>query len=317
MRSRIADYRDKAPDLPISARDDTPDSDCHSTDISDDRNALVCRWERRHRGDLVHLMSVKDKTVIVTGAASGIGRACATRFAADGAKVVLADINEDRGEAVAEELVEAGHDARFVGCDVAERLDVRNLMAMVLEAYGGVDVLINSAAVLDSAPFLDLAEADLEKVLRVNIKGTFLVSQAVAKQMVEQIGEGKPAGTIIHLSSVNAVFALPDHIAYTISKGGISQLNKAMALSLAPHGIRVNAIGPGSIMTPMLEEVASNKEISNKILSRTPLLRFGEPSEIAAIAAFLASDEASYITGTTIYADGGRLPLNYTVEVPE
>lgn len=262
-------------------------------------------------------MSVKDKTVIVTGAASGIGRACARRFAADGAKVVLADINEDGGEAVAEELVEAGHDARFVGCDVAERLDVRNLMATVLEAYGGVDVLINSAAVLDSAPFLDLAEGDLEKVLRVNIKGTFLVSQAVAKQMVDQIGEGKPPGTIIHLSSVNAVFALPDHIAYTISKGGISQLNKAMALSLAPHGIRVNAIGPGSIMTPMLEEVASNKDISKKILSRTPMLRFGEASEIAAIAAFLASDEASYITGTTIYADGGRLPLNYTVEVPE
>ena len=262
-------------------------------------------------------MSMEDKVVVVTGAARGIGHACATRFAENGAKVILADINEDGGEAVAEGLVEDGHEARFVGCDVAERLDVRNLMATVMEAYGGVDVLVNSAAVLDTAHFFDLAEEDLDKVLRVNVKGTFLVSQTIAKQMVDQVNEGKPPGCIINLSSVNAVFALPDHIAYSISKGGVSQLTKAMALSLAPHGIRVNAIGPGSIMTPMLEQVASDKEATKRIMSRTPMLRFGEPSEIAAIASFLASAEASYITGTTIYADGGRLPLNYTVDVPD
>jgi len=117
------------------------------------------------------------------------------------------------------------------------------------------------------------------------------------------------------MSSVNAVFALPDHVAYTVAKGGLAQLTKAMALALAPNGIRVNAIGPGSIMTEMLEKVATDKEVSNRILSRTPIGRFGEPSEVAAIAAFLASDESSYITGTTIYADGGRLALNYTVDV--
>ena len=261
-------------------------------------------------------MSLKDKVTIVTGAGSGIGRACAKRFAEDGARVVLADINEDAGEAVAEELREAGGEVRFVGCDVAERLDVRNLMATTREAYGRFDVLINSAAVLDSAPFLELEEEDFERVLRVNLQGTFLISQAVAREMREQVENGDPPGCIINLSSVNAVFAMPDHVAYSISKGGIAQLTKAMALSLAPHGIRVNAIGPGSIMTPMLEEVAGDKGVSKRILSRTPLLRFGEAHEIAAIAVFLASSEASYITGTTIYADGGRLPLNYTVEVP-
>ena len=133
--------------------------------------------------------------------------------------------------------------------------------------------------------------------------------------MVDQVDAGKPAGVIINMSSVNAVFALPDHVAYTVAKGGLAQLTKAMALSLASWGIRVNAIGPGSIMTEMLEEVVSDEAYVNRAMSRTPLGRFGEPSEIAAIAAFLASDDASYITGTTIYADGGRLAQNYTVDV--
>src|SRR5690606_6557868 len=114
-----------------------------------------------------------------------------------------------------------------------------------------------------------------------------------------------------------AVFALPDHVAYSISKAGIASLTKAMAIALAPHGIRVNAIGPGSIMTPMLEQVADDPAATARILSRTPLGRFGQPSEIAAVAAFLASDEASYITGTTVYADGGRLPLNYVMPPQE
>jgi NAD(P)-dependent dehydrogenase (short-subunit alcohol dehydrogenase family) len=129
------------------------------------------------------------------------------------------------------------------------------------------------------------------------------------------VEEGSAPGSIVNMSSVNAIFALPDHVAYTVAKGGLAQLTKAMALALADKSIRVNAIGPGSIMTEMLEQVASDKAITNRILSRTPMGRFGEPSEIAAIAAFLASDEASYITGTTIYADGGRLALNYTVDV--
>jgi glucose 1-dehydrogenase len=193
--------------------------------------------------------------------------------------------------------------------------DVAALFADVMQREGRVDVLVNNAAVLDNADFLDLAEADFDRVLRVNLKGAFLMGQAAARQMVAQTEAGGAPGCVINLSSVNAVFALPDHAAYSISKGGIAQLTKAMALSLARHGIRVNAIGPGSIMTGMLEKVMTDAEVRQRILSRTPLGRLGAPDEIASIALFLASDQASYITGQTIYADGGRLPLNYTVPV--
>ncbi len=259
-------------------------------------------------------MPLKDKIAIVSGAARGIGYACAERFLADGAKVVLADIDEKGGENAAAALAEGNREAVFIACDVGDRLEVRNLIAETLSTFGTIDILVNNAARLDSAPFLELSEDEFDAVLQTNLKGPFLLGQAVAKQMAAQVDEGKPPGAIVNMSSVNAVFALPDHVAYSVAKGGLAQLTKAMALALADKGIRVNAIGPGSIMTEMLEEVASDAAIAKRILSRTPLGRFGEPSEIAAIAAFLASDEASYITGTTIYADGGRLALNYTVD---
>lgn len=262
-------------------------------------------------------MRHENKVAIVTGAARGIGLACAQRLAADGAKVVIADIDVKGGKKAAAELAEAEHEASFVECDVGQKLDIRNLVKSTVGAHDQIDILVNNAAVIDSAPILELKEEELDRVLRVNLKGPFLLSQAVARQMVAQVEAGGAAGSIINMSSVNAIFALPDHAAYSIAKGGLSQLTKAMSLALAPHGIRVNAIGPGSIMTPMLEKVATDKAITNRILSRTPMGRFGDPGEIAAIASFLASEDSSYITGTTIYADGGRLPLNYTVDVKE
>lgn len=260
-------------------------------------------------------MRLENKVAIVTGAARGIGYACAERLAADGAKVVLADIDEKGGKKAVTDLKDAGHKVTFVECDVGEKLDIRNLVKATVGAHGQIDILVNNAAVIDSAPVLDLDEKDFDRVLRVNLRGSFLLAQAVARQMVAQVEGGGAPGSIINMSSVNAVFALPDHAAYSIAKGGLAQLTKALALALAPQGIRVNAIGPGSIMTPMLEAVATDKAVTNRILSRTPMGRFGEASEIAAIAAFLASDDASYVTGTTIYADGGRMPLNYTVDV--
>ena len=165
--------------------------------------------------------------------------------------------------------------------------------------------------------FLELKEEDFDRIIGVNLKGAFLCGQAVARQMVEQIKGGGEAGNVINMSSLNAVLAIANQVPYTISKGGLNQLTKVMALALAEYNIRVNAIGPGSIMTSILETVANDEAARHKILSRTPLGRIGRAEEIASIATFLASEDASYITGQTIYADGGRLALNYTVPVNE
>ncbi len=259
-------------------------------------------------------MALDGKTTIVTGGASGIGRAIVRRFVTDGARVVIADIDQEKADEVIGSLP-AGSDVRFVKTNVSRKLDVHNLVASTIDAYGDIDVLVNNAGIVHGADFLDLLEEDFDRVLAVNLKGAFLTGQAVARFMVDRVKEGGDPGVIINMSSINAVYAIADQVPYSVSKGGMNQLTKVMALALAPHGIRVNAIGPGSIMTEMLASVASDATARNKVLSRTPMGRIGDPSEIASIAAFLASDDASYVTGQTIYADGGRLPLNYTVPV--
>lgn len=261
-------------------------------------------------------MVLDGRIAIVTGGAQGIGLAIVRRFLTDGAKVMIADINEHGGEAAVEDLKALG-EVRFYQTDVAQRLDVHNLIAATIDAFGDIDILVNNAGIVHKADFLNVDEADFDRVLGVNLKGAFLCGQAVARYMVEKIGNGGPAGSIINMSSVNDTFAIADQVPYSISKGGVSQLTKVMALSLAEHGIRVNAIGPGSIMTDLLASVANDRVARQKILERTPLGRIGDPAEIAAIAAFLASNDASYVTGQTIYADGGRLPLNYTVAAPD
>jgi NAD(P)-dependent dehydrogenase (short-subunit alcohol dehydrogenase family) len=261
-------------------------------------------------------MSLDGKVAIVTGAAHGIGRACAERLSRDGARVVLADIDEDAGAAAAERIAADG-EAAFIRCDVGERLDVSNMVRGAVERFGAVDILVNNAGIVHAAEFLELDEADFDRVLRINLKGAFLAGQIAARRMVEQVGQGSAPGTIINMSSINAVVAIANHIPYSVSKGGLRQLTSVMALALAPHGIRVNAVGPGSIMTRLLQSVADNAEARSRILSRTPLLRIGEPDEVASIVSFLASDDARYITGQTIYADGGRLALNYTVQPPD
>ncbi|MEM1047549.1 MAG: SDR family oxidoreductase [Pseudomonadota bacterium] len=259
-------------------------------------------------------MTLENKTVIVTGAAKGIGYAAARRCVEDGAKVVVADIDEDAGHAAEEDLRKLG-EATFVHGDVSERLDVRNIMAATIDAYGEIDALVNNAGIVHGADFLELEEADFDRVLKVNLKGMFLCGQAIARHMVDRVKDEGPAGAIVNMSSVNAVFAIPNQVPYTISKGGVNQLTKVMALSLAEYGIRVNAIGPGSIATDLLKAAVSDPDARDRILSRTPMRRVGEPKEIAGVVAFLLSDDAAYITGQTIYADGGRLPLNYTVPV--
>ena len=258
-------------------------------------------------------MRLKDKVAIVTGAAHGIGLAIARRYVAEGARVTIADIDAAAGEAAARALGQA----RFVATDVGDAGNAENVVAETCRAFGDLDILVNNAGIIHGADFLDLTQADFDRVLRVNLKGAFLVGQAAARRMVAQVKAGKSAGTIINMSSINAVVAIANHTPYCVSKGGIDQLTKVMALALSPYGIRVNAIGPGSIMTDILKAVATDKDAKRRILARTPLGRIGEPDEIASIAVFLASPEASYITGETIYADGGRLALNYTVPVED
>jgi glucose 1-dehydrogenase len=258
-------------------------------------------------------MKLDGKLAIVTGGASGIGKSICERFAADGARVVIADVNVEKGCALAKAL---GASATFVKSDMSSAADIAAL-AEAASALGPIDILVNNAGIVHAADFLDLKAEDFDRVLAVNLRGSFLLGQAVARLMAERVKAGGPAGVIINMSSVNAVFAIANQVPYSVSKGGVNQLTKVMALSLAPYGIRVNAIGPGSIMTDMLASVNNDPAARNRILSRTPMGRIGEPSEIASIAAFLASDDASYITGQTIYADGGRLPLNYVVPVKE
>lgn len=261
-------------------------------------------------------MALNGKTAIVTGGAGGIGYAVAERFLKEGAKVVIADFDAGKGDKAVKALGPETS-VRFIKTDVGSASDVGKMIDGAVAAFGEIDILVSNAGIVHGADFLDIDEADFDRVLRVNLKGVFLSGQAVARRMAERVKTGGPAGTIINMSSVNAVFAIPNQVPYSVSKGGVSQLTKVMALSLAPYGIRVNAIGPGSIMTNILKAVASDKAAMDKIMMRTPLGRIGEPSEIASIAAFLASDDSSYITGQTIYADGGRLPLNYTVPIKQ
>jgi glucose 1-dehydrogenase len=252
-------------------------------------------------------LKLKNRTAIITGAARGIGLACAERFMAEGAHVVIADVLDEIGKAEAKRL-----GATYMHCDVSKSSDVNAVVAAVVKQHGVVDILLNNAAISISGDFLEISEADYDKVLDINLKGSFLMLQACAREMVKQA-----AGSIINMSSVNDTLAIPAIVSYCIAKGGVSQLTRATSISLAPHGIRVNAIGPGSIKTDMLKAVVNDKAAMARVMSRTPMGRVGEPSEIASIAVFLASDDSSYVTGQTIYADGGRMPLNYTMPVRE
>jgi glucose 1-dehydrogenase len=252
-------------------------------------------------------MKLAGKVAIVTGASQGIGLACVQRLVQEGARVMMADVREE-GAATAAALGDA---VRFVRADVGLKTEVDAMLAATLAAFGQVDILVNNAGVTHAAGFLELAEEDFDRVLRVNLKSMFLCSQAVAREMVK-----RGSGCIVNMSSVNAELTIPNQVPYVISKGGVNQLTRVASIALAEYGIRVNAVGPGTILTELAKQaVLSSPEARRTILSRTPLRRCGEPEEIASIVAFLASDDASYMTGQTLYADGGRMALNYTVPV--
>jgi NAD(P)-dependent dehydrogenase (short-subunit alcohol dehydrogenase family) len=248
-------------------------------------------------------MRLAGKAAIVTGAARGIGLAIARAFAAEGARVVLADVLADEARTQAAALGEA---AVAVPTDVGDGAQVRRLVDETVARFGRLDIMVANAAVQAEIPFLDLTEEEFDRVIRVNLRGAFLCGQTAARRMVRS----GTRGAIVNLTSVNAVVAHPVLVHYAASKGGIAMLTKGMAVALAPHGIRVNAIGPGTVNTPINAGFFGMPGMIERMLMRTPLGRIAEADEIARVAVFLASDEASYLTGTTIYADGGRLALN-------
>lgn len=248
-------------------------------------------------------MKLKDKVSIITGATKGIGLACAEEFAKEGSKVVLSGRTESLGEEAAERIRAGGGDAEFVRCDISQNAQIQNLVKKTLEKYGRIDVVVNNAGVNHSANFFDISEEDWDWVMSVDLKGTFLLSQAAAKVMVDQGIQG----VIINMSSVMAVMALADQVPYCAAKGGVNQLTKAMAIALGDYGIRVNAIGPGPVLTDLMQRVVNNKEKEAELLSRLPLGRIAECREIATVAVFMASDDSSFFTGQCVYPDGGRM----------
>ena len=252
-------------------------------------------------------MAVK-KVALITGGARGIGLACARAIRetqGDDMPLVLADIDGDGAKTAAAEL---GGNCQGYPCDVSDTRQIEALFDAIEKDTGSVGILVNNAGIAMPADFLDVTVEDFRKVIDINLTGSFFATQRAARKMVED----KITGSIVNMSSINAQVAIPSIVSYCASKGGVMQLTKSASLALAPHGIRVNAVGPGSIDTAMLASVNANPEAMKMVMSRTPMGRLGEASEIGDVVAFLSSDKASYITGETIYVDGGRLGMNYT-----
>ena len=253
--------------------------------------------------------NLQGQVAIVTGASQGIGAACAERLSGDGAAVALWDVDDSRGQALADRLVAQGARATYVHCNVARKSEVDAAVTTTMAAFGRIDALVNNAGIFKAADFLDITEADWDAVIDVNLKGAFLVGQAVAREMAKTGG-----GAIVNMSSVNGVLAIPSIASYNASKGGVNQLTRVMALSLADKNIRVNAVAPGTIATELARHaVLGSAEAKDRIMSRTPMKRLGEPGEIADVTVFLLSSASSYMTGEIVHVDGGRLTLNYTV----
>ncbi len=252
---------------------------------------------------------LQGRSAVITGAAQGIGAACARRLARDGAALSLWDVDDAHGRALAKSLADGGARVSYLHCDVSKKAEVDAALAATLAEFGRLHALVSNAGIFKGADFLNITEADWDAVLGVNLKGAFLVGQAVARHMAASGG-----GAIVNMSSVNGTLAIPNIASYNASKGGINQLTRAMALALVDHGIRVNAVAPGTIATELARAaVLTSDEARERIMSRTPMRRLGEPEEVAEVVAFLLSDAASYMTGEIVVVDGGRMALNYTM----
>jgi len=255
---------------------------------------------------------LENKVAIITGGAQGIGEGCVRRFVAEGAKVVFADIDAERGDRLATELRAEGAEVVFIACDISTAKSAATLLETALTKFGRLDSVVCAAGIAPTASFLDLAEADFDAVMKVNLNGPMLLGQAAARHWV---AAGQRGASIVNVTSVSAKLAGATQASYCASKGALDSLTRVMAVALAPHGIRVNNLAPGPTRTGLANAVWENEEALAPVLSRTPLGRFAEPEEQAAVAVFLVSDDASFMTGESLYVDGGRLALNYTVPI--
>jgi NAD(P)-dependent dehydrogenase (short-subunit alcohol dehydrogenase family) len=245
-------------------------------------------------------MRLEGRIVAITGGAMGIGRATALLFAEEGATVALADVEIDSADAVVKEIVGRGGRAMAAGVDVGDAGQVQAFVDRVVAEYGRLDVMFANAGIAHSARFLEHPEAQWHRVLRVNLTGVFLCCQAAARQMVRQGG-----GRIITTASINGFRGVENLVGYNVAKAGVIELTKTMAVELAQHGVAVNAIAPAQIDTRLTRTLP--EEARRRRTERIPMGRFGEVEEVARAALFLASDDASYVTGHTLAVDGGYL----------
>jgi glucose 1-dehydrogenase len=250
------------------------------------------------------------RSAIVTGSSSGIGRAIATRLAADGFWVLLADVRRDPlagGVPTDEIIAQAGGRCEYARADVSARADCDRLVALAVERTGSLDVLVNNAVLAGahSRPLLETGDDDFDAIIAVNLRGPFLICRAAIRQMLTQPPRGDARGRIINITSQHGMVGVPGHFAYAVSKGGLVQLTRQIAVEHGRDGIICNAVAPGKIVTGAPGDLSQDEESAAYVRGRTPFGRLGEPGDVAAAVAFLASDQATYISGVNLMVDGG------------
>lgn len=253
----------------------------------------------------------KKRTALITGAGKGIGKAVAELLAADGIQVLLFDMDQDALKAAHDELVLSGAEAAVYAGDVSNSADVEAAIELAVQSFGRLDIVVNSAGIQTVTPFLDLTEEEWNRVMEVNLTGTFLFSQRAARRMITQAGDSTVRGSIINITSIHQEIPRKNKAHYDASKAGMMMLTKTMALELAEYSIQVNAVAPGAILTPMNQDLAESKEKRQAVEARIPFKRLGLAEEVAGAVKYLIS--SPYVTGSCLVVDGGKSLTGYSL----